>query len=264
MKNSYWWVSLLLPSLLQMGCSDAAGGEAEGTGTIQVALSAAGSAQLSELRAKHDVAAIHYVVLFRGQACTDRPALAEATVALEDESVPPAFLPEGGGAKHPFGDALFVLAAGQYTICATPITAADAGSIDCPTTSTIAFVGDGTTTEVSMVSQCKGATTGAADAITILNTPPVITNLIINPSKFITTCQVARLTVEASDPDGDALSFLWELLGTNRSSTNQSINFQSLIPITSQLRITVSDPFGAKSSLTFPMHASRCPDAGAD
>jgi hypothetical protein len=115
-----------------------------------------------------------------------------------------------------------------------------------------------------MVSQCKGAVTGAADGITILNTPPVITNLIITPSKFITTCQVARLSVEANDPDGDALSFLWQLLGTNMSSTNQSINFQSVIPVTSQLRITVSDPFGAKTSLTFPMHASRCPDSGTD
>ena len=62
----------------------------------------------------------------------------------------------------------------------------------------------------------------------------------------------------------DALSFLWQLLGTNMSSTNQSINFRSLDLGTFQLRVTVTDIFGAKTSLTFPIHVSRCADAAAD
>jgi PKD domain len=260
MNNSYLWVSILLPSLVLVGCSDAAGGEGEGTGTLQAALN--GTTQ-SDLRSKHDVAKIRYDVLFKGQACTDKP-LAEVTVALEDESLPSSLLPDGGSTQHPFGDALIVLAAGQYTVCATPLTAKGAPSAECPTTSTIAFIAEGVTTEIVMVSQCKGSNNGALDAITVLNTPPVIDNLIITPSKFITLCDSARLTVEATDPDGDALSFLWQLLGSNMRSTNQSINFRSLNLGTFQLKVTVSDPFGASTSLTVPIHVSPCADAGSD
>ncbi len=157
-----------------------------------------------------------------------------------------------------------MLAAGQYTVCATPLTASGAPSAECAPTSTLVFIAEGATTEISMVSQCKGSSNGAVDAVTILNSPPVIDNLIVAPSKFITLCESARLTVEASDPDGDALSFLWQLLGTNMSSTNQSINFRSLDLGTFQLRVTVTDIFGAKTSLTFPIHVSRCADAAAD
>src|SRR6185369_9030772 len=136
MKNGYWWVSLWLPSLLQVGCSsDAAVGDSEGTGTLQAGLSGAAAAQLNDLRAKHDVAQIHYVVVRKDQQCTAKPVLAEATVVLEDESLPKSLLPDGGGAKHPFGDALFVLAPGQYTVCATPLKASGAPSEECPTTS---------------------------------------------------------------------------------------------------------------------------------
>src|SRR5882672_12294897 len=118
MNSSYLWVSLLLLGPLYAGCSDAAGSADEGTGTLRAALSSSASAQQNDLRSEHDVAQIHYVVVFRGQACTDTP-LAETTVVLEDESLPTSLLRDAG-ANHPFGDALIVLAAGQYTVCATP------------------------------------------------------------------------------------------------------------------------------------------------
>lgn len=264
MNNSYLWASLFLVAPLYAGCSDAAGGsDADGeTGTLQAALGGSGAAQQNDLRSKHDVAKIHYVVVFRGQACTDKP-LAEMTVDLEDLSLPTSLLPEGG-ANHPFGDALIVLAAGQYTVCATPLTRSGAPSAECAPTSGLAFIAPAATTEITLISQCKGADSGAVDGITVLNSPPVIDNLIINPSKFITACETAQLTVEAHDPDGDSLTYLWQLLGTNLFGTRQMLNFTSNFIGTSQLRITVSDPFGAKTSLTFPMHVTPCPEGGTN
>lgn len=153
--------------------------------------------------------------------------MAETTVALEAESLPTSLLRDGGGGEHSFGDALMVLAVGQYTVCATPLTAAGKPSAQCATTSTSALVAEGVTTEIVMVSQCKGSSNGAIDAIAVLNSPPVIDNLIITPSKFITLCE-------------------------------------TLDPVTSQLRVTVTDTFGARTSLTVPMHVSPCADAGTD
>jgi hypothetical protein len=262
MNNSHWWVGLLLPCVLQTGCSDGSDGtsEAEGTGTLRAALST-DSGTINELRTKHDVTQIDFVVVFRGVPCTDKP-LAEAKVSLENESLPNGIVRDAGP-NHPFSDALIVLPAGQYNVCATPLTAAGLPSADCPTTSTLAFVSDGATSEVTMISQCKAPSNGAVDAVAVLNSPPVINNLIVRPSKFITACETAQLTVEASDPDGDAFTFLWELVGARppQTSPNQTINFSGR-PGTFELKVTVTDALGADTSLTVPMHVSPCPDGG--
>jgi hypothetical protein len=47
---------------------------------------------------------------------------------------------------------------------------------------------------------------GGLDTVVALNDPPKIDNLAISPSKFITQCETATITVTASDPDGDQLT----------------------------------------------------------
>ncbi|HKQ71294.1 MAG TPA: PKD domain-containing protein [Polyangiaceae bacterium] len=260
MNKANWLGSLVVVGVLHLGCSDEGLGasEAEHSGTLQAALSGIGP---TRQEGATDVARIKYAVVRQGQSCTD-PPLATTTIGLEEEPLPQSLSPDGGGANHSFSDALMVLPPGQYKVCATPLTAQGVPSQQCAATSTPAIVVEGATTEVVMVSQCKGVTGGAIDAITKLNRPPVIDDLIVDPSKFITLCDVAQLTVKATDPDGDALTFLWQLLGTGMSSVNQTIRFRSLDVGTFQLRITVTDAFGAKTSLTLPMHISRCTDAG--
>jgi hypothetical protein len=263
MNDSYLWVGLLLPSLLQAGCAEGrAGADDEGTGTLRAALNT-GSASLNELRAKHDVTQIRFIVVLKGQRCTENP-LAKVTVSLEDEALPPGVLRDAG-ANHSFSDALMVLPVGQYNVCATPLTAAGLPSADCPTTSTLAYVAEGATSEVTLVSQCKASSNGAVDAVAVLNSPPVIDSLTVRPSKSITACEIARLTVEASDPDGDSITYLWELVGARppQTSPNQSINFRGS-PGSLQLKLTVTDALGASTSVTIPMQVSPCPDAGRD
>jgi hypothetical protein len=201
---------------------------------------------LNDLRTKHEVTQIRFVVVPRGAPCTDKP-LAEVTVSID----------------HSLGDALIVLPAGPYNVCAIPLNSAGRPSADCPTTSTRAFVSDGGTSEVTMISKCRVPRTGAVVAVTVLNSPPVINNLVIRPSKFITACEVARLTVEASDPDGDPLSFLWEVVGARppQTGTDQTFDFRGS-PGTSQIKVTVTDSLGANTSLTLPMLVTPCTDGG--
>jgi hypothetical protein len=247
--------------LFVAGCSNEAVSERpDTTGTLRAAL----SIQLPDgAGPTHDVAKIHYVVVKMGQRCTDT-ALAEATVDLETEPLPKQFLPDGGGAAHSFSDALVVLAPGTYTVCAMPLTKADKASQFCGVASTQVMIAESVTSEVTMISQCKSPSNGAGDAITAFNNPPIIDQLIVTPSKFITLCDVATLSVKAHDPDGDPVTFVWQLVGTNQIFEKQTISFRSLDPVTSQMKVTVSDPFGASTSLTVPMHVSVCTDAGRD
>jgi hypothetical protein len=193
--------------------------------------------------------------------CTAKP-LAEVTVSLEDESLPNGVWRDAGP-NDPFSDALILLPVGQYNVCATPLTAAGRPSADCSTTSTVAFVADGATSEITMVSQCKASSNGAVGVVEVLNSPPIISSLIVRPGKLITACEAARLTVEASDPDGDALTYLWELVGARppQTSPNQTINFRGS-PGSSQLKVTVTDALGASTSMTVPMRVSSCTDGG--
>jgi hypothetical protein len=274
MKKLMFAAPLLAAALVSpLGCGSVGPGgtpQRDGqTGALQLAIDTGGD--------RHDVTQIHFVVVPRGEPCSFLPVIAEATVPLELETLPPfspdggSILPDGGGGDHPFADAFIVLNGGQFNVCATPLTASGDPSSECSqaTASVVVFLGG--TTEVLLVSQCIGPQNGAIDAVGVLNTSPTITDLTISPTKFIhqRPCDVdpiATLTAEANDPDGDALTFLWQLLGTNLSATGASINFSSFNVGDFQLLLTVTDVFGASTFLQVPIHVSACPadDAGAD
>lgn len=244
--------------LLAAGCSteDAASvdGEASagGVATLRAALGFDGPI--------HDVAYLSYVVVPAGEACDAEP-LATDTVPLEEEYLPaqlgtsPSF-----GDMHPFGDALFVLQPGDYTICVLPMTAEERPSEHCFATQGEATVEPGYTTEITLIAQCLGDPSGALDVITGLNDPPHIDDLDILPSKFITTCEQATIVFEASDVNGDELSYDYSLLGAPESASIVAQGSQAIFEADEagdyEVLATVYDGVGGEASLQFPIHVS--------
>jgi hypothetical protein len=268
MNKGFVCSTLCAVGLVHAGCSSqAAGDPVEETGSIQFALTAADPILDPTL----GVASIHYIVVNNGQSCTS-PPVAEKTVPLEPNSLPPNLLPDGGGSMHPFADALFVLAPGTYTVCALPLNQFGGPSSKCEADIRSVTVFAGATSEQVLVAQCRTPDNGSIDAITILNRNPVITDLTITPSKFIQRCpgQGARLSAKAFDPDGDSLTFTWTSLSSGSTATAPVVTFFPPSVGDFQIRLLVRDGrFNGNgvqgvAQLTFPIHVSPCADAGAE
>jgi hypothetical protein len=258
----------LATSLLPLGCSSSAtgaGGRSEGeehTGTLKLAVSSGADT--------HGVTQIAFVVVHPGQPCPTGFLVEAEIVPLQKETLPPfspdggSVLPEGGGGNHPFGDAFFVLNPGQFTVCAVPEDDAGNPVTTCQQATSDVTVFPGATTETLLVMQCTATENGGLDTVGILNTPPTITNLFITPSKFTHTfgCEndTVTLMAEATDPDGDALTFTWTLLDTGNSITGDTIRIRAGTTVQdAQILLTVTDVFGASTFLQFPIHISACP-----
>jgi hypothetical protein len=196
--------------------------------------------------------------------------VAVVRVDLEKKPLPTSELPPGGGTKHPFADALIPLAPGTYTVCAQPVNEFGGPSSQCAPDIRSVRIIPGATTELLFVSQCPSIDNGALDAITILNNDPVITKLTIKPSKFITRCDTVELSVEATDPDGDKLTFLWEVPGTTLRGTKQTFSFTPPSIGTFLVTVTVRDgelnavALQGQARLTVPVHVAECSDGGTD
>jgi hypothetical protein len=206
----------------------------------------------------HDVTAMRYTVVASGASCSG-PAIATKLVAADKKAVPAAVQPPDAGALHPLFDAFFTLPEGAYHLCAIPM-AGELASQLCERAEGDATVVAQATTEVLLVSQCRGARRGGLDVITTLNDPPVIDNLDIAPSKFIATCDRATFTATASDPNGDALSFTWEIVsgpaGASLIAVGASATFSTVTAGEYTVRVTARDVYGASASLTFPVHVT--------
>jgi hypothetical protein len=239
------WISLVLLPVL--GCSDPAEPE-PAVGQL--------SAALQFPLTQHDVTSVRFDVVAAGGSCDDA-ALASKTIAVESEPLPGSVAGAGSG-MHQFADGLFVLAPGQYLVCATPLSTTGA-SADCARAQSAAQVTAEQTSEVVLVSQCRGQPNGGLDVVVALNDPPRIAALDIAPSKFVTTCQSATVTVTATDPDGDAVSFTWAVLsgpdGSALHPADASATFSG--PAGDYLLgVTARDVHGASTTLTFPIHVS--------
>ncbi len=209
----------------------------------------------------HGVESVLFMVLEVWDSCYGEP-LEWVKVPLEDEGLPDWLGPTGTGDGHPFADGLFVLEPGNYRVCAVPLDAYDKPSQSCKPATQTTTVFPGATTEIMLVMQCDGVDNGGLDAIAVFNHPPVIEDLEIAPSKFITVCQKAMLTVEASDPNGDDLSYYWWLLYAPPGAdwhlygNKAHAKFFTDTPGTYKLKVTVRDAFDAYTSLVFPIHVS--------
>ncbi|WP_437294454.1 PKD domain-containing protein [Sorangium sp. So ce426] len=257
-------LALALPACGQQGID---GGDAAETGVIRAALAIRGD--------RHDVTAVHYKIVGASSTCRDT-AIAEATSAL-DIDVPLAgdvpyddHLVTGSG-THAAAEGTFVLPRGNYRVCATPMHDASP-SEECAPAETVVDVPGQWTREVMLVSQCRGDTDGLLDAVVALNSPPKIKSLDIAPSKFITLCETATITVDADDPDGDAISVTWQI-GSKVSGSSPVLGlpgpvgtFSTDTPGVYTLQVKATDVHGASTWLYFYIHVSAercdctCPD----
>ncbi|AGP38672.1 PKD domain-containing protein [Sorangium cellulosum] len=221
--------------------------ESAESGSIQAALTVGG--------ARHDVTAVHYKVVSASSSCSDS-AIAEATSPLEEEALPGGALPPGSG-THAGAGGLFVVPPGDYRVCATPMGYAGP-SVECGPAEGIATVISEATTELFLVSQCLGAGNGGLDPVVALNDPPAFQDLDVAPSKFITQCETATITAVAEDPDGDAVSYTWELAAGAGSITGDgnTATFSPDGPGDVTVRVRATDALGGSASLTFPIHVS--------
>lgn len=237
-------------SAFATGCSSEPLGNPEesGLGSLRAAITSA---------SPHDVVSVRYKVLNSESNCAD-PALSESVVALEAEPLTSTIGALGQGANHRFADALFVLATGDYRVCAFPLTADGSPSADCGMAESVASVTGGVTNEIVLVSQCGGAATGGLDAVTVLNDPPIIAEVSIAPSKFVGTCEDAVLTASATDPDGDDVSYAWSLVSGSASliGAGNSATFRATNAGDYSVQVTVTDVYGGVATLVVPVHVS--------
>lgn len=225
--------------------------------------------------AKHDVAMAQFNVVAIDGDCSDAP-LATTTTAIEDEALVASLdyaLEEGYRA---FADGLMTLPPGEYKVCVQPLKADGSPSDECAVAEGTGTVFEELTTEIVLVSQCDGISNGALDVVVSFNDPPLITEIKIEASKFITTCETATISIAAEDPNKDELSYSWEqvsgpmtgsLMGTGPGATftpNDAGDYE--------FKVTVTDSTGANTSLIFPIHVSAadgacqtpCPEGTVD
>ncbi|MEZ4264938.1 MAG: Ig-like domain-containing protein [Myxococcota bacterium] len=246
--------SLLLGPL---ACSDSGSSAPDSRGTLRAPLVFPGP--------DHGVTMISYVVVEAGGTCADVP-VASKIVPVETEMLPAHIeVATSGGDMHPFGDALFILPPGDYLVCATPMLDPETPSPDCAPVSGTATVIAEQTTEIVLISQCEGEPAGGLDVVVVLNDPPRIDDLVFETSKFITMCEFETITVVASDPNGDALTYSWEIVtnppGQQGSlvGSGASIQFRPDRGGMYEIQVTVDDGHDRTAKLTFPVHVSPGP-----
>jgi hypothetical protein len=258
MKNFALLTGTILALTALSGCNEEGSpGDDGNTGTLHANLT------LGEGKA-HDVAQAHYVVVPAGGSCTDVP-IAEATGTIEEEALQGNLDPTGTETGRAFVDGLMVLPPGDYKVCVQPLQADGKPSTECEAVSADVTVTSEVTTEIVLISQCQGVANGGLDVVVGLNDPPVINDLDIGPSKFITTCQTAELTVDASDPNGDELSYDWSIVsgpaGGVLDENGATATFTPGAAGDYELLVTVYDSTGGSTKLSFPVHVSQADQA---
>ena len=238
---------LALAGAIAVGCAEQpepAGAGAPATGALRLALAFRG-----------DVAGISFEVEDAGGVV----ALSRY-VELEDAAMPGWLIPDPALGEHAFADAFIVLAPGTYMVTIQPMQDPATPSAQCAPASAQVEVFDGVTSEIVLVSQCDTPQNGALDVVGVLNHGPVIVDFVFDPGKFIETCETLTLSALGSDPDGDDLDWLWEVLGAPAGAlytllpAGETATFttDTIGPYT--LRVTATDPFGLSAILVFPVY----------
>jgi hypothetical protein len=200
-----------------------------------------------------DVVAIRVKVVAATSDCSS-PALQEKIgVIRPDVVLSPA---------HPVADAFFVLAPGSFRVCATPLSAVMGlvPSATCAPAESVAMVMAEVTTEIVLTSQCKGTPTGGLDVLAELNRPPMITDLVLAPSKLVLVGNRVDIEVTAADPDRDFLSFEFTQVSGPAPASLMSVGshatFRATVAGDYEIRVVVTDGRGGSAALTFPIHVA--------
>jgi len=240
------WVLTGVVASATAACSGGGGASPEsGLGSLRAAV------QVSDV--EHDVSAVRFDVVAVEDECGATPVASE-TVTLEGAALPDAF---AGSGTHAFADGLFVLPAGSYRVCGTPL-ASEGTSVECAPADAVTDVTAGATSEVVLTSQCDSAQNGGLDTVLALNDQPQITGLEL-ASAFITICETATLTATATDANDDPLTYTWSTVagpdGSSLRSDGASASFSGPAGDYT-LALTVDDGHGGAASLELPLHVA--------
>lgn len=222
--------------------------------------SAGGDAEVGSLRAAielsdfHGVTGVRIDVVAAEQGCESVP-LQSQIAAPESEALPSSLAQSG---EHAFADGLFVLPAGSYRVCATPL-AGDVPSAECAGTEAMVEIASGLTAEVVLISQCANPSNGAVDVVVALNDAPTIAQVTLDPSPFISVCESVSATVTANDPNGDDLTYAWSIAagpeGGRLHASNENAVFSGPAGDYT-LALQVDDGHGGSAKLQFPIHVT--------
>jgi hypothetical protein len=175
---------------------------------------------------------------------------------------------DGGGTGIPEADALFVLAPGVYQVVATAL-GPDGNVIEaCQPATGNAEVVAGLTTEITLTLPCTSTPSGGLDVVVKTSEAPTITDLAIAPSKFTETCAPVTMTVTATDPKGEPLTYTWTLVSSPPQTVTAKVTAptEDLVPDGASaqfftdlagdytLKVDVANTDGREASLTFPLH----------
>ena len=184
-------------------------------------------------------------------------------VPLEEENLPEWLLEEGEGNNHRFSDGLFVLPEGIYVVKAFPMKSADEPSESCETAENTVEVIGGITTEINLIANCEGLLNGGLDVAAALNHPPVIDDLILNPSKFVYTCEPIDIEVVAHDPDEDDMNTTWEVIASPDNAVfdlSFDGSMRAGLTVNTEgpymIRVEIFDHYGISTYLEFPVHVT--------
>jgi len=211
--------------------------------------------------AEHDVEGFLYEI-----NCDNGFSLTEY-VPLEDEPLPP-WLDPNAGDNHPFSDLLASIPPGHCVVTATPMQDPYTPSEEChPVTDEFDVLPE-QTTEITLMAQCDSESNGAADIAVGLNSAPLLSDLTLNPGKFICVGERVEIEVTAEDIDGDDVTLEWEVVDwpeapaagtyTLSPNTGSPVSFSADTVGAYELIVTAYDPYGAFTTLTFPIHVVEC------
>ncbi|MDC0712075.1 fibrinogen-like YCDxxxxGGGW domain-containing protein [Stigmatella sp. ncwal1] len=206
---------LLLPLVGFMGCDTAESREVPGE------LGRTGLSVTTVLDERTDVRAIRFTVERMG--CEEEEAVEPFSQSI-DKPLEAIRLPGGlpgfenapidGNSAHGFADLFIDLSEGCYQIATQPLTQDGSLSVDCaPASTSRVHIADGKTTEILLINQCNGPGHGAGDAVSMLNHPPELVNLVFAESKFLLQCEEQAVCATVKDPDEDPIEFVWTAVG---------------------------------------------------
>ena len=175
-------------------------------------------------------------------------------------------LPDGGVAS--FGaDALIPVRPGTYRAVASPLRSDGTPSQVCSTGEGNATVVLGQTTDLVLVMVCSDQGTGAIDITGILSHEPVITNLVVKPSKYISTCEQLTIQAQAMSADPMPLTYKWSVVSAPPPPTahllrpaGQTSAFAAEVAGAFQVKVEVTGEPGRTASLTFPVYVNDGPN----